>query len=152
MEEDIRAYMTRVGNLVRRIFTPVWTHPLTEKVPIGIRRIVLELAEHPEGVPSGKLAEHVGVGTGRIANALKILEEKGLVSRYRGEEDSRNSIVVLTDKGRERVDNLRKEFASLFTYVVTRIGKERMDSLLDTSEEIFALEDEYFREKEGATC
>lgn len=150
--EDTTAYIRRVGELVRRAVFPVHRSPGTESVPIGQQRIMLELLDHPEGIPSGKLAELVGVGTGRIGNALKRLEGEGLVSRSRDERDSRSTIVMLTDKGRDYSSSIQKVFMELLTFIFERVGKERIDALIETSEEIFAAEDLFFSGREEAQC
>ena len=56
----------------------------------GEPKIILYLNNHPEGANPGALSEYLNVGTGRIGNALKDLEEKGLIERSKESKDKRN--------------------------------------------------------------
>ncbi len=60
--------------------------------------LCLRLEDKP--ILSGELMEKMGLTTGRVANILKHMEEKGLVCRWQDHVDRRRVFVSLTDDGR----------------------------------------------------
>lgn len=67
----------------------------------GETGILVYLASKPDGTTAGSLRKRIHVGASRIANALRSLEDKGLVSRSSDPGDRRRVIVRITEKGRE---------------------------------------------------
>ena len=59
------------------------------------------------GATSGELGGRVGLGSGRMADALKSLEEKNLIDRSGDAADRRRVIVSITDDGRTLVRDKR---------------------------------------------
>ena len=53
---------------------------------------------------AGEFLEKLGLTTGRIANILKRLEEKSLVTRISDREDRRRVSVSLTEAGRQQAE------------------------------------------------
>ena len=58
------------------------------------------LAYKHDGVYSGVLKDQLGVGSGRMADILRRLEEKELIVRSEDTEDSRRVVVLITELGR----------------------------------------------------
>lgn len=65
----------------------------------GETGILVYLASKPEGTTAGSLRKRIHVGASRIANALRNLEDKGLVVRNSDPRDRRRVIVRITEKG-----------------------------------------------------
>ena len=59
------------------------------------------LAYVEDNVSAGVLTEQLHVVPGRMTDILKSLESKGLIKRYRSQEDKRKVKVCITDEGRE---------------------------------------------------
>ena len=53
------------------------SHSMTK----GVGGILYELSKNPTSVTPGELSERLAVGSGRIGNALKSMEEKGVIER-----------------------------------------------------------------------
>ena len=59
-------------------------------------------------VTAKELGEELYLDSGTLTPLLKKLETKGLVGRKRSEEDERNLIVTLTEKGAQLKENAQK--------------------------------------------
>lgn len=82
----------------------------------GESKILAYLSCHLEGANPGEIANHLHVGSGRVGNALKDLEEKELIMRCVNPKDRRKTIVILTEKGKEKAITFR-------TFLETKIKK-----------------------------
>lgn len=69
-------------------------------------------SEHP--LTPGELGRRACISTARVANILRTLEEKGMITRSHSSEDRRNVEVLLTADGRGRA---REISASRIDYV-----------------------------------
>lgn len=58
----------------------------------------------PFSLPATALARETGLSGGAMTNRVDRLEERGLVSRRRDEQDRRGVIVSLTGRGRRKID------------------------------------------------
>ena len=58
----------------------------------------------PFSLPATALARETGLSSGAMTNRVDKLEERGLVSRRRDEQDRRGVIVSLTGRGRRKID------------------------------------------------
>ena len=86
------------------------------------------LAYKKNGVSSGFLKEQLEVGSGRMADILKRLEEKELISRRDDPKDSRKVIVYITEQGREHAvrtnERLHAWYRKLQEYLGERDSRE----------------------------
>jgi DNA-binding MarR family transcriptional regulator len=64
----------------------------------------LRLADRPGGVSQRWLMRELGLTSGTISTRVDRLAEQGLVSRTPDETDRRNTLIALTDRGRELLD------------------------------------------------
>lgn len=64
------------------------------------------------------------------SRTLRSLEEKGLIQRGTDPEDRRNTLVWLTDQGRETMDVMQKRMENLFEGIFADFGEERMRKLI----------------------
>ncbi len=81
------------------------------------------LANDQEMLP-GELLAKTGLTTGRIANILKALEKKDLISRLRDGGDKRKVHVRLTEKGVQRALELRQQLREERKNLLTWLGEE----------------------------
>ena len=72
----------------------------------------------------GDLAEKLHLTSGRIANILKRLEEKGLIVRKPGEHDRRRIAVCLTDLGERRARSYEEAFIDRAEAMLSGLGEE----------------------------
>ncbi|MCI2068942.1 MAG: winged helix DNA-binding protein [Bacilli bacterium] len=134
-EQKVKDYGLRLGQILSKYFN----HPSekeTGNVAKGQMKILVSLAEHPEGLHSGELCPQLNVGTGRIANALKELEKKGLVKRVSDEKDRRMTLVFLTEEGHKAVEDGTRCFLLRLEKTIEGIGEKEFNHLLLTLERI----------------
>ncbi len=92
----------------------------------GERAILVKLMiEYPKSLNPKDLQEYLNVGSGRIGNALKRLEEKKWISRSDDKKDSRKTLVSLTKEGHEEIVFLNKNCEDFMEKVIKIFGEER---------------------------
>lgn len=134
-EKKVRNYGMRLGRILGEYFN----HPAekeTGSMAKGQMKILISLAEHPEGMHSGDLCPALHVGTGRIANALKELEKKGFIKRVSDKDDKRMTLVFLTEEGYKFVEDGTRWFLLRLKQTIEGVGEEKFEDLLDTLEKI----------------
>lgn len=97
--------------------------------------ILCALKQNPDGLTPGELSKIMDVGTGRIGNALKNMENKGIILRKDDSNDRRKTVVTLTEKGYALVSELQTNFESRIGYVIDTMGKENFEKYLSLSKE-----------------
>jgi DNA-binding MarR family transcriptional regulator len=85
--------------------------------------LLMYLCNRHNGASAGELSEFLDVGSGRIANALKDLENKGLIVRDRCPEDKRQVLVHLTDKGKAYVEEKHREILERAALLIRELGE-----------------------------
>lgn len=103
----------------------------------GKPKIILYLNNHPEGANPGALSEYLNVGTGRIGNALKDLEEKGLIERSKESKDKRKTVVVLTEKGKEKAAGFKAFFTLKIRQMVDALGGDDFELMCNLIKKAF---------------
>jgi len=76
------------------------------------------------------ISNAIGVSSARVATALNSLEDKGLITRRIDSEDRRKIIVELTPKGRERIQEQKKELIAKQKSVLMQLGEEDSKELV----------------------
>ena len=82
---------------------------------------------------AGQLADDAGIAKGTLTGMLRTLESAGLVSRSRHPDDGRRVLLALTEKGRERIEDIFPDFnknETLFTSRLSESEREEMARLL----------------------
>lgn len=130
---DKKKYYRELFNLIRKLRAN--ENSCSHSMTTGVGGILYELSKNPNGVTPGELSERLAVGSGRIGNALKSMEEKGAIERKADPEDHRKVLVTLTDKGREFSNQLKKQFEERLDYVINRLGEEKFEEYLNLSHE-----------------
>ena len=88
---------------------------------------------------SGELMEKMGLTTGRVANLLRQMENKGLVRRWQDREDRRRVYVGLTDEGCARAEARYAEMTESHRKVLEALGEEKALEVLRVIEEYLSL-------------
>lgn len=94
-----------------------------------------------------ELKEEMCVGSGRIGNLLKGLENKGVIYRLKNKDDGRKVEVRLTKKGQDLVNKKREEGKRRLVYIIENLGEEKADTFLDILEEIISIISKYKEDK-----
>lgn len=104
------------------------THHLDLESPEQLARgegaLLRYLALRHNGATAGELRDAMGVGSGRVANALKRLEAKGLITRSPSEEDGRVVLVYLTQAGRSYIMERYRRLLGWTTMLMEELGEE----------------------------
>ena len=87
------------------------------------------LKESNGGVSAGKLAKELNVSTARIAVILCNLELKKLITKQKSNEDARKTIVLISEKGKEIVDQIDKEVIEYFLKGFEKLDDEDLSKL-----------------------
>ena len=101
--------------------------------------------QNPEaqGTYVSELASQLKVSSPAGSRMLRSLEKKGYVERFSDENDSRSSLICLTEKGNAVRKKVFDSLCEYFDRVFERMGPEQMEQLLSLWEQIhFIMEDE----------
>src|SRR5688572_8325581 len=77
-------------------------------IPLRWYDILVHLEETPDGLRMNELAERILYSKSGFTRVVDRMEEAGLVRRVRPEHDRRSILVVLTDQGRETMEEARR--------------------------------------------
>ena len=77
-------------------------------LPMRWYDVLVHLEETPDGLRMNELAERILYSKSGFTRVVDRMEEAGLVRRVRPEHDRRSIFVVLTDRGRETMEQARR--------------------------------------------
>jgi DNA-binding MarR family transcriptional regulator len=77
-------------------------------IPLRWYDALVHLEETPEGLRMNELAERILYSKSGFTRVVDRMEEAGLVERVRPESDRRSILVVLTDQGRNTMEQARR--------------------------------------------
>ncbi len=92
--------------------------------------ILLCLLHTGDSMLAGDLADLTGLTSGRIANILRRLEERGYISRTQGMRDRRKVHVSLTGAGEEKSRQVLLEAGENWSGLLEDLGTEDAGSLV----------------------
>ena len=95
----------------------------------GEDAVLISLYDIERPVFAGEFIEKLGLTTGRIANILKKLEEKGLVSRVSDREDRRRVRVSLTEAGRRHAEQKFQAMVRIERALLDQLGPADAEEL-----------------------
>ncbi|MCD8390857.1 MAG: MarR family transcriptional regulator [Firmicutes bacterium] len=99
----------------------------------GELAVLYQLYKLNRGMSAGELTSLIGVGSGRMADALKSLEAKKLILRQKDARDKRKTIVYLSGIGKETVEKRSDEVMTHIKNFTNELGAkdaEEMNSLM----------------------
>ena len=106
--------------------------PMGRRVPFARERILRFIGEQ-EPISQNRLSELLGVRPQSLSETLKKLEQDGYIRRAKNEADKRETLVTLTDAGRQRqeeVQAVRTEQVERFLAPLTEEEQQQLFSLL----------------------
>jgi DNA-binding MarR family transcriptional regulator len=77
-------------------------------IPLRWYDALVHLEETPDGLRMNELAERILYSKSSFTRVVDRMEEAGLVRRVRPENDRRSILVVLTDEGRNKMEQARR--------------------------------------------
>ena len=96
----------------------------------GMPVVLRELLAAGGELSPGELANRMGVSDARVANILRSLEERGLVTRAGATKDRRRVVVTITDAGRVAADKIRDEGVEMVAEFLKELGEEDAQDLV----------------------
>jgi DNA-binding MarR family transcriptional regulator len=98
------------------------------------------LADAPDGtLRARELRCEVRWEKSRLSHQIGRMERRGLVIRQQCEEDSRGSVVRLTDAGRDAIATACREHAkAVRAYLIDHLSPRQLDALADISTTVLA--------------
>lgn len=104
---------------------------------IFVLKFVHDWQDAGEPVHPKDLSDAMMMSSARMAVILRHLEDKGYIHRDHDKQDNRQVLVTLSDKGRDTLENHRKEFVDYIERILTRMG--------DDAQEYVRLQKEFIR-------
>jgi len=83
-----------------------------------------------KGICVSELAENLLVTSPAVSRMLRMLEKKNLIIRMVNEDNRRNTLVLLTEEGKEVRNRTRKQLNEFSGKVTAHIGTDDMKTLL----------------------
>ena len=87
-----------------------------------------------EPLPSGQIAERLVTRDPDITRLLDRLEQRGLITRQRGESDRRVVLARITDQGLDILNKLDQPVLDLHRAQLSHIDSERLKTLIELLE------------------
>lgn len=126
--EDFRALAQEVleefGQLGHRMTTNM------RNARRGENGVLHGLARSSRPLTPSELAEMGHLSSARVANVLRSLEEKGLITREHSQVDRRRVTVSLTEAGRAEDERHKAEFERLASDFLAQLGEEDAHDML----------------------
>lgn len=106
--------------------------PVDRRAPFARERILRFIGEQ-EPISQNRLSELLGIRPQSLSETLKKLEQDGYIRRTKNEADKRETLVTLTDTGRQRqeeVQSARTEQVERFLSPLTEEEQRQLFTLL----------------------
>ncbi|MBM6775634.1 MarR family winged helix-turn-helix transcriptional regulator, partial [Olsenella profusa] len=115
LAQELLGELTRLGTTL----TPVMVNATR-----GETAVLMTLYRADGSLTPGQLGAHAHVSSARVANILRSLEEKGLVTRAHAAGDRRQVQVTLTEAGRSAAQSKRAERTRAVAGYLAELGEK----------------------------
>ena len=102
----------------------------------GIAALLGHLNDDDVPVTAGQISRFMNVSTARVAVLLKKMEARGFIVKETDENDARKTVVVLSELGKKKAEELHDDMCSQISEMIDRIGMERLVDFIAVSKEI----------------
>lgn len=109
--------------------------------------IIMDDPGNADGMTVSAIAAELDVTPPAVSRSLKSLESRGLVTRETNLINRRNTMVRLTESGRELLENSRKQMDAMLERVHEKMGEERKNQLCGLLSEMTEIIENYVAEK-----
>ena len=92
--------------------------------------LLVEIGRKP-GICVRELSEILQLDKSGVSRGVEALVQKGYVSRVPSGEDRRSVVLSLTESGQARFDRIENDMNAKFAKVLSRIGADRQQQVLD---------------------
>lgn len=109
--------------------------------------IIAYSSDSGDGMTVSAIAAELDVTPPAVSRSLKSLESRGLVTRETNLINRRNTMVRLTEKGRELLEDSRRQMDAVMERVNEKMGEERKSKLCELLSEMTEIIENYVTEK-----
>lgn len=136
-DESLPMALMQAREAVMRRFRPILAeHALTEQQ----WRVLRALADAPEPVTAGDLAERTFLLGPSLSRILANLTERGLVARTTDAADARRAVLTISAAGRRLVGTVAPRSEIVYDGITAELGSESLDTLYALLRRTAALE------------
>ncbi len=121
--------MQRLGDVNRLYRDKVRKTSNQDGLPNSYRLLLFHLSMLPPGVTQLTLVKAAHLKPPTVSVTLQKMETDGLVTRKSNEHDLRQTLVYLTDKGRDINDKIRGSFESGNSIAMNNVSAEEAETL-----------------------
>lgn len=115
---------------------PVEAFRCMNEIQLGIGAVLRLLYESDVPLSAGTISSRLDISTARVAVLLKKMTQKGMITRERGKNDARVTMVALTPEGRANIEKMKNELFAQMGQVIDQVGEERLMEYFAIGEEI----------------
>ena len=112
---------------------------LLVKMERGELFVLNYLVTHDGAIHPKELSIALAVSTARIATILNKLEEKKLVQRHIDQEDNRQVIIALTEKGRQEILHVRSNVLPQISNLLESLGPEDASAFILSQKKVWQI-------------
>lgn len=148
LEDNVGVRLVRLAEVFARLAK------LGVEEPWGLRNTDLRILNTLDGagsVPISEIARRTHVDKAWISRSVRELVEKGFVDRSEDPADSRVSLAILTDAGRDLLDRIRPSVIAAERDVLQgideRVFKQGLSRLLTNAEDMLDAAERYKKDK-----
>ncbi|MBI1659043.1 homoprotocatechuate degradation operon regulator HpaR [Brucella abortus] len=129
--------LLRAREAVMSHFRPMLAqHDITEQQ----WRVIRILAE-TDIVDASEMAERAFILAPSLTRIIRSLEERGIITKTRDENDGRRVLLQITPAGLAIIKEVAPESRLIYQIIEERFGRERIDQLLDMLDDLAAIND-----------
>ena len=99
--------------------------------PLSRERLLVVMAESPEGIRQKDLSEKLKIGQSSTSELINKLEDDGYIERKVDESDRRATLLFLTEKGQARAAEVADERAAIFEDAFSKLTDDEKQTLSD---------------------
>lgn len=110
-------------------------HLLESPFSLTEARIIYELA-HRENSTATELSAELNLDAGQLSRTLRDFEKRGLIQKVRSESDARQTILKLTQKGKDEFKSLNSLSSDQIEALLSNLSREKQNRLVKAMSEI----------------
>ena len=99
-------------------------------------RLLMYLAEHDDVTATDILDELKSISKSTLSEVLNVMEKNDLVKRVESSTDSRRKLLILTDKAKKVVNNMKEDFVSINEKALEGVSLEEQKIFREVLEKI----------------
>lgn len=130
-----KAQIETISDKMQKAFPVELFHDITG-TQSGMMAILRLLSISDGEVSAGEISQALKISTARVAALLKKMTAKGLITREKDLQDSRVTLVRLTDLGETTVSKLKERLYERIGAVIDAVGEETLLEFIAISTEI----------------